>query len=173
MKKIVILTVVVAILAALTVGVVIAQTDPPGNPVPGDCPNCDGSSQYNGQGSRGSGYMSEYMHAAMAEALGIPVEEFEARMAAGEGFYAIAMSQGFDLDSFFDLHLNARRIALENAFADGLFSEEQFNWMLERFQGQGGGGNGMHGRVNNNGSFSGGGRPGGCMQPPDLSSPTE
>jgi uncharacterized membrane protein YgcG len=117
--------------------------------------------------------MAVYMHAAMAEALGIPVEEFESRIAAGESFYDMALELGFDLDSFSDLHLNIRQIALENAFEDGLFSEEQYNWMLEKFQGQGGGGYGMHGRGSNNGGFSGGGRPGGCMQFPDQSSPAE
>ncbi|MFN2146682.1 MAG: hypothetical protein ACK2T7_15135 [Anaerolineales bacterium] len=171
MKKIVVLTLIVGILAALTIGVVMAQTDSPGDPVPGDCPYCDGSSQSRGQGEHGGGYLMEYMHAAMADALGISEEEFESRMAAGESFFDIAQSQGFDLETFFDLHQNARQTALENAFNDGLFSEEQFNWMLERFQGMGGGG--MHGRGNQNGGFSGGGRPGGCPMYSDDSSPTE
>lgn len=143
MKKIVILTVIVAALGALTLGVVMAQDDTPETPV---FPGFHGGMM---GGARGEGYMAEYMHAAFAEALGISEEEFETRMYAGETLWDIADSLGFDADEIAELHNQARLEALELAVEDGFLTQEQYDWMQERMSQSGGGygmgGYGMHG----------------------------
>ena len=138
MKKIVILTVIVAALGALTLGVVMAQDDTPETPI---FPGFHGGMM---GGARGVGYMEEYMHAAFAEALGISEEEFETRMYAGETLWDIADSLGFDADEIAELHNQARLEALELAVEDGFLTQEQYEWMQERMS-QSGGGYGMHG----------------------------
>ena len=143
MKKIVILTVIVAALGALTLGVVMAQDDAPETPV---------FPEYRGGmmgAARGEGYMEEYMHAAFAQALGITEEEFETRMYAGETLWDIADSLGLEAEEIAELHTQARLEALELAYEDGFLTQEQYEWMQERMSqfggGYGMGGYGMHG----------------------------
>lgn len=163
MKKIVILTVIVAALGALTLGVVMAQDDTPETPI---FPGFHGGMM---GGARGEGYMAEYMHAAFADALGISEEEFETRMYAGETLWDIADSLGFDADEIAELHNQARLEALELAVEDGFLSQEQFDWMQERMGEYGGfgmGGYGMHGGggygMPGRGQGGGWGQNGGC-----------
>lgn len=160
MKKTIMIVSILAALSVLTVGIVMAQTNDPETPsFPGSpgYPGPRGGMMGGGYRGYGGGYMTEYMHAAIAEALGISVEEFETRMYAGENLYDIALSLGFDAEEFADLHAQARQKAFELAYADGFIDEEHYQWMLERMNGYGGfgGGYGMHG-----GGFGRGG--GGC-----------
>jgi len=128
MKKIIlVVTLVVLALGAVGVGVVAAQDGQP--PVSG----------------YGRGLLYEYMVKAMAEAVGLPVAEFEARHSAGETFYQIALSKGFTAEEIPALMLTARTKALEAAVADGVISEEQAEWMKSHGFGRGGRGMGFGG----------------------------
>ena len=85
MKKTIVIAIVLAAVVALTIaGVAFAQ---------------DEYVQYIGRGPGDeSGPLHEYMEKAMADAVGLSLEEFEARHEAGETFYQIALSEGFEAE---------------------------------------------------------------------------
>lgn len=99
------------------------------------------------------------MHTAIAGALGISVEEFEAAVDEGQTLVDIAEAQGVDLADVQAAMDEIHAAALEQAVADGLITQEQADWMnehrSERVLGQGfGPGNGpCHGDAD--GSFGG------------------
>jgi hypothetical protein len=78
------------------------------------------------------GQLEEYMHPALAEALGLTPEELETRHEAGETFWEIAEGQGFTLEEAQELMLQVRADALTQAVADGLLTQEQADWMSSR-----------------------------------------
>ncbi|MEK6256464.1 MAG: hypothetical protein N2C13_03980 [Chloroflexota bacterium] len=89
-----------------------------------------GPSESGGYGSQGltegeEGPLHELMEASMAEALGLTVEEFEARHEAGESFFDIALTLGYDADEARELMFAARDAAFEQALEQGLISEGQ------------------------------------------------
>ena len=77
----------------------------------------------------GYGPMHEWMVAALAERLGVPTDEIEARHAAGESMWEIAQSEGLSVDEIQDLMFSAHDKALEDAVANGWMTEEQAKWM--------------------------------------------
>ena len=93
------------------------------------------SSAYDGE----YGPMHETMLTAFAEAFGLSVDEIETRHAAGETMWQIAEAQGYSFEEFTTLMLEARTTALEQAVAAGLLTQEQADWMLSRWGGQGSG----------------------------------
>lgn len=108
-----------------------------------------------GMMSNGAGLLADYMHTAMAEALGVTVDELLANEAAGGTAWDIASAQGLTFEEFRALMVTARQTAIEQAIADGVISADQGARM---FGGQGGpgtgecdptqmnpGGRGMHG----------------------------
>lgn len=143
------------ILAAVVFGAAgfaYAQTQNPPD-ADGLCPFCDGAEGYVGRGSmmRGGGRgtyggmmdfdnddeygpMHEAMMTAFAEALGLEVDELEARHAAGETMWQIAEAQGYSLEAFNALMLETRSAALDQAVADGLLTQEQADWMQSRWE---------------------------------------
>jgi len=125
-KTLWIVLLVILALGALGVGVVAAQ---------------GGQPPYGQRGvADGVGPMHEYMEQAMAEAVGLSVEEFEARHNAGETFYQIALAEGFTADEISALMQEARAKGLDAATAAGAITQEQADWMNSR-----GFGNGMMG----------------------------
>lgn len=126
MKKIVIAFVLgLGALALLATGAAFAQTAQPR--IPG-----------NGNGfGNGSGPLHEYMDKAMAQALGISVDEFEARRAAGETAYQIAISEGISADKIPALLSQARASAVEAAVAAGAITQAQADWLKSRGAGMG------------------------------------
>ncbi len=124
MKKSILIGLTIAAVAGLlVVGAVFAQGD---NPPFG-----------RGMGD-GAGTLHEYMEKAMADAVGLSVEDFEARHDAGETFYDIAISKGFAAEEIPALMQSARDAALDAAAADGVISQEQATWMKSRGFGHGG-----------------------------------
>lgn len=81
----------------------------------------------------------EAMHAAIADALGISVTEFEAARADGTPLYVIAQEQGVDIDDVREAMRDVREAAIEEALAADVISEEQAEWLRAR---PGGGGYG-------------------------------
>ena len=123
-KTLLIVALVVLAVAALGVGVAFAQGEPPafGGRGPGD----------------GTGPLHEYMVKAMADAVGLSVDAFEARHDAGETFYQIALAEGFSAEEIPALMQGARDTALDAAAKDGVISQEQADWMKSRGFGRGG-----------------------------------
>jgi hypothetical protein len=123
-KTLWIVLLVILALGALGVGVVAAQ---------------DGQPPYGQRGVMdGAGPMHDYMEGAMAEALGLEVDEFEARHDAGETFYQIALAQGFTAEEIPALMQEARAKGLDAAAAAGVITQEQAEWMGSRSFGRGG-----------------------------------
>lgn len=85
----------------------------------------------------GSGYLHTYMTQAMADALGLSVNEFDARRAAGETFYSIALAQGIPADKIPALMQAVRAKALDAAVKDGALTQEQADWIKTRGFGRG------------------------------------
>jgi hypothetical protein len=149
MKKTLLVAVFVglAIFAFATAGVVYAQTDTPTVPDEGT-PRF----QMFGRGSfgmrlhamadRGSGLLHDYMHPALAEAFGLTPAELQARIDAGDTLWAIAEEQGLTQDEFWSLKIAAHSQAVKNALADGVITQEQADFMLERIERMGQGGMG-------------------------------
>ena len=123
-KTLLIITLLIVALGALGVGVVAAQ---------------GGIPPYGQRGTAdGMGLLHDYMEKAMAEAVGLSVEQFEARHDAGETFYQIALDKGFTAEEIPSLMQTARANALNAAAKDGLISQEQADWMSARGFGRGG-----------------------------------
>ena len=74
--------------------------------------------------------LHDYMYPAMAEALGLTPEAFDARHEAGETFWDIAAAQGLTPEEAWSLMLAARNDALAQALADGVITQEFADWMI-------------------------------------------
>ena len=132
-KTLLIVALVVLALGAVGVGVVAAQS---------------GQQPYGQRGTvDGVGPMHDYMEQAMADAVGLSLDEFEARHDAGETFYQIALAQGFSAEEIPALMQDARAKALDAAVAAGVITQDQADWMGSRGFGRGGmmGGYGSYG----------------------------
>jgi len=140
MRKILIIgtLVGVVVLALGAAGLAFAQTETPPAPTsPGF-----GSGMMGGRGGFGGmmggnrtgveGPLHEYMIAAFAEALGLTPEELETRREAGETLGQVAEAQGISSEEFATLWVEARTAALEQAVADGVITQEQADWMIQR-----------------------------------------
>jgi hypothetical protein len=75
------------------------------------------------------GMLENLIHANLADALGIEIDDLTARIDAGETISAIALSLGFDSVEIRDIIVAARADALAQAVADGLLTQEQVDWM--------------------------------------------
>ena len=151
MKKFTVTLMVVAVVvfALGAVGVAYAQSAAQG------AGTGTGSGWMGGRGSRGSigagnmsvgdGILHDYMIAAFAEELNIPVADLGARLEQGETMAQIAVSTGLTIDEFRTLMVDARSQAIDQAVADGTLTQEQDDWMSQRGAGQMGKGRGMHG----------------------------
>jgi len=124
-KTILIVGLVIAALAVLSVSVAFAQ----------------GSAPYAGNGpmaQNGSGTLHTYMVTAFAEKLGLNVEDINARITAGETMYDIAIAGGIKAEDFPALMTEIRLQALSAALKDGVITQEQADWMNSHGFGQGG-----------------------------------
>ena len=130
-KTLWIVLLVILALGALSVGVVAAQ---------------GGQPPYDQLGvTDGVGPIHDYMEQAMAEAVGLTVEEFKARHDAGKTFYQIALAEGFTAEEIPALMQEARAKGLDAAAAAGVITQEQAEWMNSRGFGGGMGGYGGYG----------------------------
>ena len=130
MKKTLVVTIlVVLVLAVVGVGAVFAQgTQPPAQ--------------------AGSGWMHEYMEKALAAKLGLTEEQVEEQFAAGKTMYQIALDNGVKEADVVTFMNDVHKEAMASAVKDGVMTQEQADWMLQRMQNRGGYGTGncpMHG----------------------------
>lgn len=124
-----------------------------------------GMGMWSQRGAGEFGPMHEYMEAALAEAMGVSVEDLEAAYADGKTMWDFAAEQGLTVEEFQTVMLEARKVAVKNMVDDGVLSQEQADWMLSRMQnrfGQGGAG----GCPGMGGGFGRGGRWGSPSSPP-------
>lgn len=96
-------------------------------------------------GGRGLGPLHTYMVEAMARVLKMNATELQTRLDAGEGLYQIALSKGFKAEEIPGLMQTARAEAIKKAVADGVITQAQADWMLQRMNGQVGFGRGRGG----------------------------
>jgi hypothetical protein len=91
----------------------------------------------------------EQTHAAVAEALGLSVEELDAAIAEGQTLAEIAEAQGVDLQAVHDTMAADRqemmRQAIEQAVEDGQMDREQADWLLQGLEQGWMGGRGFRG----------------------------
>ena len=129
MKKLITSLMIVSILAALTVGVVMAEDETSTLP-------------YSGLRNRGSAenrILAVYIQEALIDQLGITAEEYDAYKAEGATLFDIAADLGIDAETLSDLRLQARQAAVEAALADGVIPLE----MAQAFQQMNGTGFGL------------------------------
>jgi hypothetical protein len=148
MKKQFIPIMVIALLTLTVVGIASAQAPTPPQP--------EYPEGYYGQGmmgrwsGRGTGMwgrgfrtveptdpgsygpMHDLMLDTFAAAFDISADELGMRIDAGETMWSIAEGIGLSFEQFRDLMIEARDIALKQAVADGLISQEHYDWMLAR-----------------------------------------
>ena len=75
------------------------------------------------------GSLHDYMIAAYAEKLNIPVADLETRLDSGETMAQIALSEGLPFEQFRTLMVEVRIQAINQAVADGTLTQEQADWM--------------------------------------------
>jgi hypothetical protein len=128
----------------------------PGNPGTSTGP---GGPMVSGQGNEWMAQYRDEMHAAIAKALGLSVEEFEAALASGQTVWQIAEAQGISAETLQAAMQTARADVLAQAVADGTLTQAQADAMLARTTQ--GGGQGM-GRGMGRGNGQQGGYAGNC-----------
>jgi len=116
--------ILLALVAALTIslvatGAAFAQGRGPG-----------GSGAYTGTSLNMEVTLSNYMPAAMADVLGMNVNDVNAQLASGETFYTIALAQGYTADQLSALMSSVRAKAIELATAVGTISADQSSFLL-------------------------------------------
>jgi hypothetical protein len=94
-----------------------------------------GPGMMGGRGAgNGEGLLHDAMVAGFAGALGLTVDDIEARLTAGETMYQIAASTGLTAEQWNDLVVQVRADVINQAIADGTITQAQADWMLERMQ---------------------------------------
>jgi hypothetical protein len=118
-------------LVALAGAAIAFAQGPTPTPAPGF-----GSGMMGGRGAMlggANGLMAEYhdqMHARIAEALGLTLDEFNAELAEGKTPYQIVQERGVDAAALQAAMQAAHAEALNQAVADGRITPAQAEWML-------------------------------------------
>lgn len=131
--------IVAVLVASLALVVVVTGAFAQGPSVPDPTNGAGQMRRGNGAGA-GLGVMAvdeADMHAAIAEALGMTVEDFEAALTEGKTPFILASEQGIDFADVRAAMASLHAEALEQAVAEGLITQERANWMLGRQAGQG------------------------------------
>ena len=152
------ITTIVTVLIALVAfaGVTAAFAQGPNRPGGSTSPGMNQAANAAGQGLGAMAVDEAALHAAIANALGMDIADFEAAIAAGKTPYILAQELGVDYATVQAAMNEAHEEALQQSVANGLISQEQANWILSRRGGQGRQGSGM----NSNQSSTSGGRMG-------------
>ena len=143
-KTILIVGLLVAAMMVLGVGVAFAQ----------------GPAPYAGNGpalQNGAGWMHDYVEKAFAAKLGLTENQVEDQLASGKPMYQIALDNGIQQEALADFMNGVHADALAAAVKDGVVSQEQADWMLQRMQNRGGYGMGncpmQNGQTNPGGGY--------------------
>jgi hypothetical protein len=119
--------------------------------------------QQGGPGGQGrphgdKGWMADYrdeLHAAIADGLGMTVEEFDAAIQGGKTPFEIATDKGLTQAQFGEILLNAHKEVLALAVSDGKLTQDEADQILAH----------MQARIDQ-GLLPGGGKHGGDCNPP-------
>jgi hypothetical protein len=161
---------VLVIAMALVVVVASAAAQGPNTPFP-----TDGTAEAGHGNGAGLGAMAvdeADMHSAIADALGMTLEDFEAALAEGETPFTLALEMGIDFADIQAAMSAMHAQALEQATAEGVITQERASWMLSHQAGNNtgvddtipGAGNMMQGAGNMApGSANQGGHGGDCL----------
>jgi len=128
--------IVLALVAALTISMVAAGAAFAQGPGPG------GNGVNTGTNVNMEVTLSNYMPSAIAEVLGLSVDEVDARLASGETFYTIALAQGYTVEQLPGLMTSIRTKAIELATAAGVLTADQAAFSLNNQHGGNARGNG-------------------------------
>ena len=120
-KTILIISIVVVALAVLGVGVAFAQGQQP---------------PFQGRGGMMGG-MHDYVEQALAAKLGLTEEQVEEQFAAGKTMYQIALDNGIEQEDLAEFMSEVHKDAFAKAVSDGVMTQEQADWMLQRMQNRG------------------------------------
>jgi hypothetical protein len=134
-----------------------ASGEPQGTGGPGGPGRCGG-----GPDGLMGGYLADYQDdfdAAVASALGMSVEDYQAALAEGKRPGQIAQEQGLDRDAWQTIWLDAHKTVLDQAVADGKLTQDQADALYERIE-QGGPGKGGPGGPGGGPGMPGGGQGG-------------
>jgi hypothetical protein len=116
MKKTILITAIVLLaLAALGVSVVFAQ----------------GARSPN---QNGYGWMHDYVEQSLAAKLGLTEEQVEDQLASGKTMYQIALDNGIKQEDLAAFMTDVHKVAFANAVKDGVITQDQADWMLQRMQ---------------------------------------
>ena len=121
-------------------------------------------------GGGGYGRMHDYVEQALAAKLGLTEKQVEDQLAAGKPMYQIALDNGIQQEDLGNFMNELHKDAFAKAVKDGVMTQEQADWMIQRMQnmyqngygagncpihnGQGGGGFGP-GMMQNRGAGNG------------------
>lgn len=155
MKKIYIVSLTALALIAFTFGATSTVSAYANEPVLPASAESTGFGQAGGRGpGTGTGIqdpillgdeiLHDYVIAAYSDALGIPVEEIESRVDAGETLAEIAIAAGYSLEDFQVLQDGVFATALSEAVVNGDITQEQADWLSARGN-RGSAGTGMAG----------------------------
>ena len=115
-KTFLIVALLVVALGVLGVGVAFAQGGQP--PV----------------GRGGYGWMHDYVEQALAAKLGLTEKQVEDQFTAGKPMYQIALDNGIKQDDLANFMNEVHKDAFARAVKDGVITQEQADWMLQRMQ---------------------------------------
>lgn len=161
MKKLVVgIVVLAAILAAGLTAWTTVNAQAPTPPAPGQW---QGFGRGPMHGIDEEGPLHDAMVQAMAEKLGLTVDELQAKLDGGTTMWQLAEEKGLSVEDFRAAMDAARTQAIDKAVADGTLTQEQADWMKARGQrGMGAGGcMGDNFQRGQPGRMGGGGRMGG------------
>ena len=149
-KTILIVGLVVAALVVLGVGVAFAQ----------------GPTPYTGGGmmQNGGGWMHNYVEQALASKLGLTEKQVEDQLAAGKSMYQLALDNGIKQEAITEFMSQIHTEAFAKAVKDGVVTQAQADFMLQRMQSRGFGTGNCPMQNGQGGQFNRGGYgPGGMM----------
>ncbi len=126
MKKLIVVSVVVAALAAIMVGTALAAGPTP----PGTCGGCDGS----GLGAGRTNMTWAGLPDAVAQLLGMDAEAIHAERLSGKSLAAIAAEKGISKEVLVSTLLDAKREAMSEAVQSGTITQAQADYMLQQMQ---------------------------------------
>lgn len=155
-KNLLVITILVAVATLAYAGLAYAQDTVPTTPT---TPTYEGGimerawgGSVRGMGNRGSmmgtagrammgggtmlggidGPMHAYMLDAYAQVLGLTTEEIQTQIDTGKTMWQIVADQGYNDDEIKSVMLQARTVAINAMVADGLLTQEQADFRIER-----------------------------------------
>lgn len=90
----------------------------------------------------GYGWMHEYVEQALAAKLGLTEQQIEDQLASGKTMYQIVLENGIAQEELAGFMNEVHQDAFARAVADGVATQEQADWMLQRMQTRAGYGTG-------------------------------